>query len=261
MLTRTKISSVVLHTGLVLLAAAALTAQGPPGGVGGDGTAKAWRTQLDLSFSGSSGNSSLATLQTAVAVRRLETERIEFQASLSYRYGKSEERVVANLLRAELRFDIFPQATWSPFLFASATRNPVRRLKLRSNVGAGGKYTLWRGERGRSSLNFAAIFNFEDFEVVEEGAPPPTERTLRWSARYRLNLNLGSGNTLEHNTLYQPVWDVPGDYYLIMASTLETEIFGSLSLMLKHEYQHDDSPPEGVVRDDQFVSVGFRYVF
>ena len=65
----------------------------------------------------------------------------------------------------------------------------------------------------------------------------------------------------EHITLYQPVWDVPGDYYLIMASTFETEIFGGLSLVLKHEYPHDDSPPEGVVRDDQFVSVGFHYVF
>lgn len=242
---------------LALVVGAPLSAQRPAG----NGPAKAWRTQLDLGFTGSTGNTSLATLQTGVSVRRLETERIEFQASVSYRYGKSDDRVVADLFRAEVKFDILPKARWSPFLFASATRNPVRRLSMRSNGGAGGKYTFWRGDRGRSSIRGAAIFNYEVFEVAEGRVPPPTERTMRWSARYKLNLYLRDGAAIEHITFYQPVWNALGDFYLIMANTFQTEIVGGLSLVVKHEYQHDDSPPEEIVKDDQFLSVGFRYVF
>lgn len=260
MLPRKTVPLPVLFAGLALVAAAPLAAQRSSGGAGG-GPAKAWRTQLDLGFTGSSGNSSLTSLQTGVSLRRIETERIEFQASVSYRYGKSEDRVVANLLRTELKFDIVPKATWSPFLFASATRNPVRRLNLRSNGGAGGKFTFWRGARGRSSVSVAAIFNYEDFEVTDGRDAPPSERTVRWSARYKLNLDLGSGTTIEHFTFYQPVWNVPGDFYLIMANTIQTEILGGLSLVAKHEFQRDESPPEEVVKNDQFLSVGFRYVF
>ncbi len=257
MLARRNVPLTAFLAGLTLAVGVPLTAQSPAAG----SAAGAWRTQLELGFTGSSGNSSLASLQTGIAVRRLETENIEFQFSVSYRYGKSEERVVADLFRTELKFDIFPKATWSPFLFASTTRDPVRRLKLRANGGAGGKYTFWRGARGRSSVSAAAIFNYENFKAAEGQAPPPTERTVRWSTRYKLNLDLGAGATIEHITFYQPVWDMPDDFYLSMSNTFQTELGGGLSLLVKHEYQHDESPPEGVVEDDQFLSVGFRFVF
>lgn len=246
-----------LFAGLTLVVGAPLTAQRPAG----DSAAKAWRTQLELGFTGSSGNSSLSSLQTGISVQRLETERIGFEVSVNYRYGKSEETVVADLFRTELKFDILPEARLSSFLFASATRDPVRRLNLRANGGAGGKYTLWRGGRSRSSVSAAAIFNYEDFKAADGQDPPPTERTVRWSARYKLNLDLGAGATIEHITIYQPVWDMPDDFYLSMANTFQTELGGGLALLVKHEYQHDESPPEGVVEDDQFLSVGFSYVF
>ncbi len=257
MLARRNILFAALFAGLTFVAGAPLTAQRPAGG----SAAKAWRTQLELGFTGSSGNSSLSSLQTGISVQRLETESIGFEVSVYYRYGKSEETVVADLFRTELKFDILPEARWSSLLFASATRDPVRRLNLRANGGAGGKYTLWRGGRGRSSISAAAIFNYEDFKVADGQDPPPTERTVRWSTRYKLNLDLGAGTTIEHITFYQPVWDVPDDFYLSVANTFQSEVAGGLSLVVKHEYQHDDSPPEGIEKDDQFLSVGFRYVF
>jgi len=115
-----------------------LSAQGPAQAGG-----NAWRTQLDLGLNHASGNSSLTTLLAGISFRRLATEAVEFDVSASYRFGRAEDNTITDLFRTQLKFDIYPQAAWSPFLYASTERNPVRRIDLRMSGGAGGKYTFW----------------------------------------------------------------------------------------------------------------------
>lgn len=219
-----------------------------------------WRTQVDLGLNSSSGNSSLTTMLTGISLERLETERIEFGISANYRYGKSEGRTIADLFQTQLKLDINPLAVWSPFLFASTERNPVRRLDLRASAGAGWKYTNWRTARGKSSVSLASIFNYEDFDgsgttVVE------TEKTARWSARVKFNLYFGQGAEYEFITFYQPVWDELDDYYLNLDTSLRVPVVAGLSLVVRYELRHDQTPAPGVKEDDSFVTMSFRYVF
>jgi hypothetical protein len=202
----------------------------------------------------------LTTLLAGISFRRLATETVEFDVSASYRFGRAEDKTITDLFRTQLKFDIFPQAAWSPFLYASTERNPVRRIDLRMSGGAGGKYTFWRVPRGKASLSLATILNQEKFKP-DGGLAPPTERNTRWSGRAKFNLYFGEGAEFEHITFFQPVWNEFGDYYLILDNSLRVPVFSGLSLVLQHEFRYDTTPVAGVKKSDSFLSVSFRLTF
>jgi Protein of unknown function, DUF481 len=227
----------------------------------GQDTPAAWRTQLDLGVNSSSGNTKLTTILAGVVVRRLETESLEVQLSANYRYGESDDRTIADLFRQEAKIDINPKANWSPFLFQSITRNPVRRVALRANGGVGGKLTFWRGEKGKSSVSFAGIYNYEDIDAIPGTPATETEKALRWSSRFKFDYKFNERSRVQSILFYQPVWNTLGDYYVILSNTLVVGVGGGLSLTVSHEFNHDETPAQGIVRDDAYLSVGFRFVF
>jgi hypothetical protein len=219
-----------------------------------------WRTRLDLGLNSATGNTALTTLLTGISFKRLETEEIELEFSANYRYGKSDGTTVADLFQGLFKLDVKPRAVWSPFLFASSERNPVRRVHLRANGGAGLKHTHWRTERGKSSFSLATIFNYEDLEpsgttVLE------AEKGMRWSARFKLNLYFGEGAEYEFIVFHQPVWNDFSDYYFNADTSLRVPVTGGLSLVLRYEFRHDETPAEGVKKDDGFLNVSLRFEF
>lgn len=219
-----------------------------------------WRTQLDLGLNSATGNTSLTTLLTGISFKRLETEEIELELSANYRYGKSDGDIVADLFQALFKLDIKPKDAWSPFLFSSAVRDPVRRVDLRANGGAGLKYTNWRTERGKSSFSLASIFNYEDLETTETTVLE-AEKAIRLSARIKLNLYFGEGAEYEFIAFHQPIWNELSDYYLNVDTSVKVPLTGGLSLVVRYEFRHDETPAEGVEKDDGFLNVSLRYVF
>jgi hypothetical protein len=222
--------------------------------------APAWRTQLELGINGSRGNSSFAVLRTGFAVTYLRTDAAEVELAGLFNYGKSEDELIARNWRSSAKVDLSPEGRWSPFLFATAAGDALRRLDLRSEGGAGVKHTFWRSDAGNASLSVASLYSYVDFEQ-EAGLPPLSpEHSARWSVRGRLERRLGS-SLVKTTTYSQPLWDRGGDFLLDAVTTLTTEILGDLTLSVEHAYLHDASPPAGVLRDDQTLSVVFRYTF
>lgn len=222
---------------------------------------KAWRSQIDLALNSSSGNTDLTTFVGGISVRRLETEVIEVQVSVNYRYGRSGGKTIADLLRQDLKVDIDPADDWSPFIFQSITRNPVRRVSLRVNGGGGEKFTFWRGAKGKASVSHAAVYNYEDLDVPAGAPPVEAESTMRWSSRFKFDYAFDERSTFQHVVFYQPIWDSFGDYYAIVTNTLVVGVRGGFSLTVSHELNHDETPAEGIVRNDSYLAFGFRYVF
>ena len=104
----------------------------------------AWRSQLELGFNGSSGNSSFGILRTGESLSRIQTEVYELEVSALLRYGKSEGRVIAEDFRSTLKLDWKPDADFSPFTYVTVGRDRIRKLDSKSN-GAG------LGQSGRST--------------------------------------------------------------------------------------------------------------
>lgn len=223
--------------------------------------AERWRVTVDLGFNGASGNSSFAVLNTGFEVTHLQRDLAEFEVGVQYRYGESEGEVIARNVQSSVRLDLNPNGAWSPFLFGSAGRDRLRRIDLRSSGGAGAKYVLWRAEPGEATLSAAALYSYESYSFRATSPAPPTERTARWSWRFKGNRELGEAVVLENVSFYQPVWDRASDYYVDVTSTATVRMWSGIQLRVQHQYQHEETPPEGVLSDDNALTVGLRFVF
>lgn len=237
---------------LLALTASALAAQEP---------VDRWNVQLELGFNGASGNSSFTILRTGARARHLRTDVAEFETSVLVRYGTNEEKVIADDAKASLKLDLWPQAAVSPFTFADAGRDRIRRLDARFSGGMGGKWTFWAGEAGKASLSAAALYDYQNFEVEPGSAGAESESLARWSFRTKLERKLSASASFEHLAFFQPVWDDGGDYQLDVTHSIATQVLGNLSLALEHQYLRDSTPQPGVARDDQRFSVLLKMTF
>jgi hypothetical protein len=233
------------------LASAPAAAQQPP---------DLWRAQLELGFNGSTGNSSFSVLRTGGSVTRLSTEVFELELSALVRYGESEDRVIANDQRVTGKFDWHPEADFSPFTFVTASRDRIRKIDFKVNGGAGGKWTFLRRGGTKVSWSLAALFEHENLHLDPGATVAEQSSVVRWSGRLKVDHQVASGATFQHITFWQPEVTDFGDYLVEMSNSLSSRLTGSLSLVIEHEYLHDQLPPPGVQADDQRLSVVLRVV-
>ncbi len=219
-----------------------------------------WRSQLELGFNGSSGNSSFGILRTGGSLSRIQTEVYEFEISALVRYGKSEDRVIADDVRSTIKLDWKPNADFSPFTYVSASRDRIRKLDAKVDGGLGAKWTFFHGAQARSkaSLSLGGLLEYEDFRLEAGSTEEETQRTVRWSARFEFDHAFASGTSFQHVTFWQPQIDGFSDYVVEMSNSVSTRLTSKLSLAIQHEYLHDEIPPPGAEPNDQKFSVVLR---
>jgi hypothetical protein len=214
-----------------------------------------WRIEVEAGLNGASGNSSYAILRTGGKVVLLQKQLMEFEASGLIRYGKNDEKVIADDATTSLKLGLWPQETWSPFVFGDWSRDAIRKLDARASGGLGVKYLFWSGEKGKASLSAAALFDYQNYRVAPGSTDPETEKRARWSVRHMVERKLSEGATFEQVIFYQPVWNKAGDYVADVTNSVTTKVLGKLSLGVEHQYLRDATPQPGVGSDDQKFSV------
>lgn len=246
---------------LPILRAIVLVALAAPGLLAAQERPDRWSGQVEFGFNGAAGNSSFSILRTGGRIKHLQTQTAEFEGSVLVRYGKNDERVIADDAKASLKMDLWPKDTWSPFVFADWSRDKVRRLDTRFSGGAGAKLTLWRGASGSASMSGAVLYDYQNFRAAPGQAPPPSESLARLSGRTKVEKKLSRSATFEHVAFLQPAWDDPGDYVLDMTHSLSTQVLGRLALSVEHQFLRDAVPPPGVKSTDHRFSVVLRLSF
>ena len=214
-----------------------------------------WKSQLEFGFNGSRGNTDLITLSTGFSIEHREKERFELEWSTSYRYGESENQVVARHLQSSISFDLFPSGSWSPFFYVAAERDPFKRIDLRTDGGAGAKYTLSRGETS-ASISLALLHTYENFRAVGTDPAPETRNNARWSLRARASQRMSEGWQVENTTFSKPVHNQLGDYDIDSVTKLSAILNSRLALTFSYKYRLDSTPAEGVGGEDQFLTAG-----
>lgn len=217
-----------------------------------------WAASVDLGFASSSGNSDLTSLTTGLRVKHLQTRLFKLEWSVAFRYGESQGTVVARNLQSKLDFDVGPSARVAPFIFASAERDPFRKLDLRARTGSGVKYTFYRETPGEASVRVAAQYSRENFTAAAAQSP---RTDGAWSMELKGNRGLGENVKLENTTTFTPVFDDFGDHNLDVASKISSRITRHLALTLSHAYGYDSTPAEGVGRTDQRFQAGLTIDF
>jgi hypothetical protein len=220
-----------------------------------------WASTFDLGFNGSTGNTRLAVFSTGFQVKHLFTDELRFEWSGGFRYGESEGTVVARNMRTTLSADLFPQERFSPFLFATAERDPFRRLRVRGNGGGGAKLTLHRERDAEVSISGALLYSHESFLPLADGTGALTRNDARWSGRTRLRRRLSDGLRFDHTSFYQPVWNAPGDYNIDAVTRVSLQVTERLALSMSHNLRYDSTPPPEVLRGDHQVQANLTIQF
>lgn len=239
---------------LLLLTSPSLTAQD-------DDDADRWAGEVGFALNTSGGNEDLTVLVTQLGLTHLETSSYEANIGGRFRYGRSEGVDVAQNLRGTVSVDLWPEAAWSPFLFATAENDPFKKLDARLNSGGGMKRTFWRDDWSELSLSGAVLYSYENLELDDPlvSADPLEDgvsQTALWSWRGRARRQFGEGRRFEQVVFYQPEWDEAGDYMLESHTSARWSLTRSLAFTTTFLYERDSTPPPGVIADDWSLAIG-----
>jgi hypothetical protein len=219
-----------------------------------------WDVTVDLGLNAAKGNTDLTVFSTGLGVKHLITEEFRLEWSGSMRYGESEGEVVARNVRSQISFDLHPDAMVSPFFYADMERDPFRRMRLRSDGGAGAKYTLWRRGSEEASLSIAGLYSRQTFFPLAAGEITPARTDARFSGRARVRRQFGDGR-VEHTSFFRPVLDELNDFTYDATTRVSTRLNDMVSITFTHIYRHNSVPPEDVGREDQSFQAGLRVQF
>lgn len=233
---------------LVLLLAGPLVAQE-------EEDADRWSAEARLALAASGGNEDLTVFTTSLGLTRLETDAYELALKTRFRYGRNDGQKVAENLHGELNLDLWPAATWSPFLFATGEQDPIKQLEARLNGGAGLKRTLWQEDWNEVSLSGAMLYSYENLEVPDS-LGDGINRTARWSFRTVARMELGTGSKIQQTVFFQPAYDRLEDYQLESVTDLRVALSERLAFTTVLLYQRDNTPAPDVKPDDYSITVG-----
>jgi len=250
---------ILIGTGVLLLGSTTRPAAGQEPERAAAAAEPRWNATVDLAFSGSGGNQRIVVFDTGFRVAHLRTDLFELEWTGRSRYGRSDDREVARNMRGGMKFDLYPTAEWSPFVFTTAERDPFRQLAVRASGGMGMKRTLWRAEVGAASISLAALYSYEDYDGPGTALDPAFQQNGRMSWRFRGQRRFSSDLQMEHTFFYQPIWDRPADYLADTQTALRVRLGEGASITVSHNFERDATPRPGVRRDDHLVKAGVTF--
>lgn len=246
----------------IFFASAVLVVSLPPAASSQEPGPDRWKFSTELNYSGQSGNRNLHLLTGGFKATHLQTESFELEAELHTRYARSEEEVIARSHGIDLALDLTPHRTVSPFFFTSAESDPLRRLELRTQSGAGAKYTFYRvPQSGEASLSLAMLHSYEHLVAAEDPLERDVRQLARWSVRGRASHALRPGLSFSHVSFYQPMVDHMADYLLRSTTSAKILMLDRLSLTVSYQIERNSRPPEGVGPNDLLLRTGFVFDF
>ena len=193
--------------------------------------------EIDVSGSAASGSSSFAIVDARLTFERLDSVYYELVASVYGRYGQSNGELISKNWGAEASFDATPQADFSLFSFADLEQNPIRKLTLRSRMGAGAKWLLMReSNEDKTSFSAALLTAYEKHQI--DGEEPGTS-SWRWSFRLKRDLAVASKTDLSTAWFLQPRVEAMGDYLVDGIVRISQQLTERVRLTFTFDYFHD----------------------
>lgn len=205
--------------------------------------------EVDVSGSAASGSSSFAIVDARLTFKRLDSVYYELVASVYGRYGQSNGELISKNWGAEASFDATPEADFSLFSFADIEQNPIRKLTLRSRMGAGAKWVLMRqSNEDKTSFSAALLTAYEKHQI--DGEEPETS-SWRWSFRLKRDLAVASKTDLSTAWFLQPRVEAMNDYLVDGIVRISQQLTERVRLTFTFDYFHDSDPPGDVQKSER----------
>lgn len=162
---------------------------------------------------------------------------IESILSATASYGESDGVKDENDRSATYTLDFYYDNIWSPFILQFAEYSFARNIDLRSQSGAGIKYTFVPFPKYKSSLSAAGIFDYTNYKNVPGY---DDSKTFRLSIRLKSKILLLNGMmVLSHVTFYQPSVKEIRDRIWRSETSVGINITSMITFSTTYKYQYE----------------------
>ncbi|MDQ6970684.1 MAG: DUF481 domain-containing protein [Mariprofundus sp.] len=221
--------------------------------IDGDGVAG----KAGFSLSGSSGNSDKVRGEANGHVIWQHGQHREMLVG-SISYGNSRGVRDTNKSFVHLRHRYDWNETWALEAFAQAQQDEFARLKLRTLLGGGLRWSF-KSQQLEWHVGLGSFFEHEALRAAAGIAPVSQlwRGNSYLSVRYVINERIRLQNTV----YYQPAWRALSDYRLLDDAALHVALSDRLDLKIVIEMAQDSRPPAGVKHIDTSYKTGLSFRF
>lgn len=185
----------------------------------------------------------------------------DFRHEVGLKYEQESVSLGPLLHEAEAQYslDWFFKPQWFWFADLSALMDETKNIEQKATLGSGVGYQFWERQRSALSIELGAQYADEKFDasIVEQD----TRQTGSWriSTNYRYQFPLSIA--LYHKNKFLQSLDNGQQWEIDSETGLRMPIGKSVSADIKYEYDYDNLPPEGTVKEDSMLRFGLGYAW
>jgi len=212
--------------------------------------------KFDISAKGSSGNSDKLSGEASGHMIWKHDRHLDMLVG-SFSYGRSRGVRDSNKSFVHIRHRYAWNNTWGLEGFAQAQQDEFARLKLRTLIGGGIRWSYrqqgWDWHIGLGS--------FYERERLRTTATAPISHLWRGNTYLALRHAFNDRIRIQNTLYYQPAWTDTADYRLLDDAALHIALAENLDLKLVIEVAQDSRPPTGISHTDISYKTGLSFRF
>ncbi len=147
---------------------------------------------------------------------------------------------------AYLQYDHFFSKKWYAFASANAENDKFKDIKLRTTLGAGAGYQFFDTNKTKLSAEIGLSYVNTDFETAQDENYP----AARWALNFAQKLFDTKAELFHHNSIYSSL-DEKDDYFLRSETGLRLPVIERLNSTIQYNYDYDNDPAPGRVKEDK----------
>lgn len=185
----------------------------------------------------------------------------DFRHEVGLKYEQESVNLGPLLHEAEAQYslDWFFKPQWFWFADMGALMDESRNIEKKATVGSGVGYQFWERQRSALSVELGAQYSDETFDATLVGIETRQTASWRISTDYRLQLPLSIA--FFHKNKFLQSLDNGQQWEVDSETGVRMPIGKSVSADVKFEYDYDNLPPEGTVKEDAMLRFGLGYAW
>jgi len=229
-------------------------------GIHFDNQEDTFSADVDLSVSGSTGNSTTSKAALNTQLNWIDENSINL-AILGYQYGESNNVRSVNKSFIHYRYihKLNNSIDWE--LFTQLETNEFTRLSYRGLLGSGLRYSIAKSEKHRAFLGAGAFYSKEEIEftpgLTDDGVEEITRANFYFLSKYKITPTMSFSNVV----YYQPGLDRISDYRALLETKLDIKIHKDLTFRLSLDIEHDSEPSQTIKSTDISYMTGLVIKF
>ena len=219
-----------------------------------------FKTDLDLTVSGSSGNTDRAKAALNAQFSWQYKKSIHL-AILGYQRGESNNVRSLNKAFSHYRYIYQLNETMDLELFTQLEQNEFTRLSYRGLLGSGVRFSIGKSEQHHAFLGIGAFHSKEKTEFIlgltDHGVEEFVRANFYFLSKYKFKPTINFSNAI----YYQPRLNQFSDYRALLKTKLDFKINSSLSFRLSLDIEHDSEPSQTIKSTDVSYMSGLKFNF